>query len=124
MQNRKSGAECSLATSELQPSDTDEVLPTDVISWKVDYTSDCVGYGWMHAAAFGNSYGPTDRHNADCLLALTFDGSKSNKKHRKVMIHVFSVTGVLILVMAFFGFLWMSKHKLDMYKRRKKVFSF
>lgn len=47
----------------------------------------------MYAASIGNSYGPTDRHTADCLLALTFDRSKSDKKHTKTMIFVLSAFG-------------------------------
>lgn len=63
----------------------------------------------MHTATFGNSDGPTDRYNADCLLTLTFDRSESNKKRRKTTISVFSVIGFLILVMAIVGLLWMRK---------------
>ncbi|KAK1352597.1 putative LRR receptor-like serine/threonine-protein kinase RKF3 [Heracleum sosnowskyi] len=123
LQDRNSCAECSLATSGLRPSDSHEVLPSDVIGWKVYYESDCVGYRWMYAAAFGNSYGPTDRHTSDCLLALTFDMPKSRKKHRKTMIFVFLAFGFLVLVMAFVGILWMWRYKLNMYKRQNKVFN-
>ncbi|KAL8100858.1 hypothetical protein AgCh_032923 [Apium graveolens] len=121
LQNRNSCAECSLATSGLGPSDSREALPSDVIGWKVYYESDCVGYKWMYAAAFGNLYGPTDRHTADCLLALTFDRAKSDKKCRKTIIFVFLAFGFLVLVMAFVGFLCLWRYKLDMHKRQIKI---
>ncbi|KAL1832878.1 hypothetical protein ACET3Z_002529 [Daucus carota] len=123
LQNRNFCAECSLATSGLGPSDSHEALPSDVKGEKVYYESDCVGYRWMYAAAFGNSYGPTDRHTANCLLALTFDSPKSNKKHIKTITFVFLAFGFLILVMACVGFWLMWRYKLNMYKRQKKVFN-
>ena len=123
LQNRNFCAECSLATSGLGPSDSHEALPSDVKGEKVYYESDCVGYRWMYAAAFGNSYGPTDRHTANCLLALTFESPKSNKKRIKTITFVFLAFGFLILVMACVGFWLMWRYKLNMYKRQKKIFN-
>lgn len=63
--------------------------------------SDCTAYPSIYAAAFANSFGPTDKGTAKCLFGLDTTQPSSGSGKKKVVIPVVSVLCGLILVLAF-----------------------
>lgn len=72
------------------------LLPSDVKGKTVGNVSDCTAFKSIYAAAFANTFGPTDKNTAECLFALNFDSSNSNKKHSTALIFVFSWLVLLV----------------------------
>ncbi|KAK1352596.1 putative LRR receptor-like serine/threonine-protein kinase RKF3 [Heracleum sosnowskyi] len=116
------GAACATCTTSISA-----LLPADVNKGEqvVGNVSDCTAFRFIYAAAFANSFGPTDRGTAGCMFSVTFDSSKSKKKQRKItLISVFSSIGLLILVVVGFGWFWWvtrKKKQLEKIKRQKEI---
>ncbi|KAL1832879.1 hypothetical protein ACET3Z_002530 [Daucus carota] len=110
------GAACATCTTSIST-----LLPADVSKKERvgGNVTDCTAYRFIYAAAFANSYGPTNRGTAGCMFALTFNSSKSKKKHERItFISLFSTIGLLILVVVGFGwFCWVRRRKKQLQKR-------
>ncbi|KAJ4850749.1 hypothetical protein Tsubulata_050410, partial [Turnera subulata] len=80
--------------------------------------SDCQAYPSIYAAAFANSFGPTDRGTAKCLFLLDFVAKAKGKKKSVGLILGVTFGCCVVLVAVGGGCWWFFRY--EDYKRRKR----
>ncbi|KAK6937460.1 Protein kinase domain [Dillenia turbinata] len=111
LENNSPCASCTLSLSSLQAQ--------YLTGPSIGNVSDCTAYPSIYAAAFANSYGPTDLGTAYCLFQLDFYPKHKKRNVPKIVISVVVVCFVIgVLIMASgYWFFWTPRKR----KRRNRI---